>query len=693
MVIRIGADVGGTFTDVILVDAAGWIEVHKLPSTPPDFGRAVVCAIEAVLAAAGAGGSSVREVAHGTTVATNAVLERRGAKTALLTTRGFRDVLALRRIRLPVLYDWFFEKPQELVPRHLRFEVTERIGADGRVITPVQASELNSIVQSLRSQNVESVAICLLHAYAFSQHEQQVGDLVSKLLPEAAVSVSSQVLAQRKEYERTATTVVNAYIQPIMQGYLQAMLRDLQGKGIDAPLMIMQSAGGLTTVRDASLRPVYVLESGPAAGVLAARDTAARAGLDNVLTLDMGGTTAKASIIEDGKVAYSPEYEVGGSLSAGGVGRSLMGGGGELISAPSLDIAEVGAGGGSIAKLDSGGGLRVGPHSAGAVPGPVCYGLGGEQPTLTDANVVLGYIRAGKLGDGHVTIDPEAARRSVHDQVAKPLNLDLYEAAAGIHQIANATTMRALREVSVQRGHDPRDFALIAFGGSGPIHAAALAMELGMAQTIVPPLPGLFSALGLLIAGVLHQRVRSCLLSGSALTAERIGGIRGELEEQLLGQFEQEGYPPQQVDLELTVDMRFKGQTSEIPITLTDDVLADPSMTQLRRTFEEAHEQLYGHRSEPDNPVELLTVRVTGHAAVNRKLTAVGRPRTAEGTSRQAYFGGRLGLVQTPVVDRASLSVATPGPLLIDEYDCTIVIPPATRAHLDGEGNIVVRSE
>ena len=394
---RIGADVGGTFTDVVLIDASGNIWTHKVPSTPPDFERAVLNAIEHLLRTTDAAGETVSEVAHGTTVATNAVLEKRGAKTALITTKGFRDVLELRRIRAPQMYDLFFEKPEALVERYLRFELTERISASGEVLTPLSESELWQLKEELEKEEVESVAVCTLHAYAFPQHENIVGDFLRAQLPDVPVSLSSEVLPERKEYERTATTVVNAYVRPVMQRYLNAMRSGLQDMGIEGPLLMMQSAGGLTPESDAARLPVFVLESGPAAGVLAAGFTAQRLGTDNLITLDMGGTTAKASMIEDGTVSYSPEYEVGASISAG---NRLVGGGGELIRAPSIDIAEVGSGGGSIAYLDGAGGLRVGPRSAGAVPGPACYQRGGIEPTVTDANVVLGYIRPGELADG-----------------------------------------------------------------------------------------------------------------------------------------------------------------------------------------------------------------------------------------------------------------------------------------------------
>jgi len=687
--IRIGADVGGTFTDVVVLDERGHVGTRKIPSTPPDFERAVLEAIAELLQTSGDSGASVSEVAHGTTVATNAVLEQRGARTALITTRGFRDVLELRRVRAPLNYDLFFDKPPALVERSRRYELTERMAANGEVLVPVEESELEELKQRLEKEAVESVAVCLLHAYAYPEHERLVGQFLRERLPGIPVSLSSEVLPERKEYERTATTAVNAYVRPLMRNYLRALRQGLREMRIDAPLLIMQSGGGLTPESDAALRPVFVLESGPAAGVLAARFTAQRMGLEEVITLDMGGTTAKAAMIEGGSLAYNPEYEVGASLSAS---SRLMGGGGELIRVPSIDIAEVGAGGGSIAYLDGAGGLRVGPRSAGAVPGPACYGRGGTDPTLTDANVVLGYIRPGRLADGQVTIDAELARRAVRDNISEPLELDLLAAAEGIHRIANARTMRALREVSTERGRDPRDFALMAFGGSGPIHAVGLAAELAIRRVIVPPLPGLFSALGLLYSGVEHHEIRSCLLTGDGLTVASLEKLRDDMERCMLAQFAEEGFPAAEVERQSSVDARFKGQTSEIRIDVGDGGFTAASVKSLCTKFEKEHERLYGHRSDPDSPIEVVAVRLVGRAAVS--TTDANLTSTAEFTvrepSRAAYFGSANGVIDTPVLARKALGEGADGPVLVDEYDSTIVVPPDWRVQLDERGNLIL---
>jgi N-methylhydantoinase A len=690
--VRVGADVGGTFTDVILTDSEGNIRSYKLPSTPPDYERAVLAGIEQLLRQQGVESELPGEITHGTTVATNAVLEHRGARTALITTQGFRDVLELRRIRAPQMYDIFFDKPPSLVERYLRFELSERLSATGEVIRPLVEAELWNLKEVLQREAVESIAVCLLHAYAFPVHEIAVGRFLREHLPQIPVSLSCEVLRERKEYERTATTVVNAYVRPIMENYLGALRGGLGSMGIEAPLLIMQSAGGLTPEEDAALRPVCALESGPAAGVLAARDTAHRAGLKNVITLDIGGTTAKTAMIEEGRIAYSSEYEVGATLSAG---NRLVGGGGELIRAPSIDIVEIGAGGGSIAYLDRAGGLRVGPRSAGALPGPVCYQRGGTEPTVTDANVVLGYIRPGELADGEIRIDPEAARRAIYDQIAMPLGLDLLRAAEGIHRIANARTMRALRAVSTERGRDPRDFALIAFGGSGPIHAAGLAQELFVPQVLIPALPGLFSVMGLLSSGIEHHDARSCLLSGESLNASALSQLQSEMKQRMRDRFAAEGYSSGQVKLSWNVDVRFQGQASEIRLPLASGEVTEEVLRSMQTDFEEEHERLYGHRSDPDNPVQVVALRLIGQASVpelvhrGREESAAERSQTTQ--QRAAYFGPDWGTIETPVVSRSALSDTMNGPFLVDEYDSTTVVPPWMRAELDEMGSVILR--
>jgi N-methylhydantoinase A len=686
MSLRVGADVGGTFTDIVLIDDAGEVWRHKTPSTPPHYEFAVLEGVGRLLRQKGAPAHDIVEVTHGTTVATNALLEHRGARTALITTKGFRDVLELRRMRAPQMYDLFFEKPKALIERYLRFEVAERLSATGEILTPLDEAGLRAVIEKLRREKVESIAVCFLHAYAYPKHEIETGKILRDHLPGVEVTLSSEVLRERREYERTATTAVNAYVRPVMKRYLGALRDGLGSMGVRAPLLIMQSTGGLTPDEDAAERPVYALESGPAAGVLASLATARAAGIANAISFDMGGTTAKASLIENGQVGYSPEYEVGASMSAGSL---LVGGGGELIRAPTINIAEVGAGGGSIAYVDAAGRFRVGPRSAGATPGPVCYGRGGVEPTVTDANVVLGYLRSGELADGDIHVDPEAARRAVYDHIARPLGLSLPAAAEGIHRIANAQIMRTLRAVSTQRGRDPRQFSLIAFGGSGPIHAAPLARELRIQRILIPPLPGLFSAVGLLSSHVEHHDVRSCMLPDNLLRLENVAGICAELARGVLGRFTAEGFPAAKVELHYGADVRFESQSSELRVPLDDPGSNPRAISEMRAGFAREYEQLYGRTAELEGPIEVVAIRLVGRVrrAQDVALRLADKPNGGC-SSREACFDGRF--METPVVSRASLATPAGGPLLIDEYDSTTVVPPGMRAWLDDRQNILL---
>ncbi len=683
---RIGVDVGGTFTDVLLHGADGRVRVRKLLSTPPDYDRAVV---EAVTELAGrAGAPSVEEVVHGTTVATNAVLQRLGAETALITTKGFRDVLELRRLRIPHMYDLFWRKPPPLVERQLRFEIDERVSADGTIVRAVDQGEVRLLAGRLRAAGIDSVAVCFLHAYLYPDHEREVAAILADELPEASVSISSEILREQREYERSATTVVNAYVRPLMASYLDRIRTGLDGIGLQAaPLQIMQSSGGVMTSDDAKLRPVFALESGPAAGVVAALGMAQRLGLENLIAFDMGGTTAKASLIEHGAIARGREYEVGGSISAG---SRLIRGAGELLRIPTIDIAEVGAGGGSIAWLDPAGGLQVGPRSAGADPGPACYGRGGVEPTVTDANVVLGFMPAGQVADGEIAIVRELAEEAVR-RVAEPLGLTMLEAADGIHRIANARMTRALRSVSSEKGRDPREFAIIAYGGSGPVHAGGLADELGVTTVVVPPVAGLFSAVGLLFARPEFHEVRSCHLDIDTTDPAVVTALLDEMRAPLARAFAGRDEPT----WAQTADLRYGGQSWEIEVALPDGPVDPALLAGLRSRFEDEHEQLYGVRGQPGSPVEIRAVRL---AALGRSAAGLSfdvddvlvRERPA---TRPMWLGGTASAV--PVRARASIgAVAEAGPLLVDEYDTTVVVPAGwTVSRHPQTGTLVLRRE
>jgi N-methylhydantoinase A len=656
---RIGIDVGGTFTDVILHEPDGQARIRKLLSTPPNYDAAVVEAVRGLTA----DGGGIAGVVHGTTVATNAVLERRGALVGLVTTAGFRDVLELRRLRIPRMYDPFWRKPEPLVPRRRRYEVGERVAADGTVLRPLDSDEARAVAVRLRQDGVESVAVCLLHSYAFPEHEEELGAILRDELPGVVVSLSSEILREQREYERSATTVVNAYVRPLMAQYVRDIRDGLDRAGIDAPLTIMQSSGGVMTADEAVLRPVLALESGPAAGVVAALGIAERLGFANAIAFDMGGTTAKASLIEHGAVSRGREYEVGGSLSAG---SRLMRGAGELLRIPTIDIAEVGAGGGSLAWLDPAGGLQVGPRSAGASPGPACYGRGGVEPAVTDANVFLGYMPEGPVADGQIVISRERAEEAIA-RIADPLGLSTLEAAEGIHAIANARMTRALRSVSSEKGRDPREFALIAYGGAGPVHAVGLAEELGCRTVLVPALAGLFSSLGLLFARPEFHDVHTCHLDARAVKPDELESVFAQLGERLA----LDG-----VEWVRSAELRYGGQTWEIEVELPAGPI---DLQALIAAFEDEHERLYGVRGEPGSPIEIRALRLGALGASG----AVEQLRTGDG---YVSGGGARDTVlgEIPVRSRSSIGeTAEPGPMLVDEYDTTVVVRPGWTVRRD----------
>ena len=663
-------DVGGTFTDVLLHGSDGRVQARKLLSTPPNYDQAVVEAVSGLVGdVGGVGVSVVDEVVHGTTVATNAVIQRLGAETALVTTKGFRDVLELRRLRIPHMYDLFWRKPPPLVERRLRFEIDERMTAGGAVLKAVDAAEVRELAGRLREAAVDSIAVCFLHAYLYPGHEEQVGAILAEELPDAIVSLSSEILREQREYERSATTVVNAYVRPLMASYIDRIRTGLDEIGLEgAPLQIMQSSGGVMTSDDAKVRPVFALESGPAAGVVAALGMAARLGLENLIAFDMGGTTAKASLIENGAITRGREYEVGGSISAG---SRLIRGAGELLRIPTIDIAEVGAGGGSIAWLDAAGGLQVGPRSAGADPGPVCYGRGGVEPTVTDANVVLGYMPAGPIADGEITISRELAEEALK-RVAEPLGLTLFEFADGIHRIANARMTRALRSVSSEKGRDPREFAMIAYGGSGPVHACGLADDLGVTTVLVPPVAGLFSAVGLLFARPEFHEVRSCHLDVDTTDPAAVTSLLDEMEARLAPAFAGREEPA----WARTADLRYGGQSWEIEVELPDGDIDRVLLTALRARFENEHEHLYGVRGQPGSPVEIRAVRLAalGPSAAGHSFDVAEAQLPDRQTTRRIWLGEVA--AEVPVRTRASVGAASEaGPLLVDEYDTTVVVP------------------
>ncbi len=688
---KVGADIGGTFTDVVMVGSDGSVATRKLPSTPESYGRAIVAAIRELVAERGTTPAALSDVVHASTIATNAILELKGARTGLLTTKGFRDVLEMRRLRIPVLYDLQYQKPPPLVPRRLRLEIDERMGPHGAVWSPLDEASVAAAAQALRAAGVEAVAIALLHAYADPRHERRVAEIVRAHLPDAFVTSSAEILPEIREYERTSTAVVNAYIGPVVQSYLGALAADMRDIGVAGTLHIMQSNGGVMTVEAARRKPAYIVESGPAAGVIASARMARALGLANAISFDMGGTTAKAAMIEDGEPARTTEYEVGSGIN---LSSKLVKGGGYPIKLPFIDVSEIGAGGGSIVALDSTGGIRVGPRSAGAVPGPVCYGLGGTEPTFTDAMVATGYLNPVAIAGGRVALDAAAALAALEERIARPLGLSLADAAYGIYQIAASTMTRAVKAVTTYRGRDPRDFALIAFGGNGPIAAAAIARALAIRTVLVPPAPGVFSALGLLTSAAEHEHSASVLRRVDELDDAALETAFATLEAGARAALAAEGHAAERVRIKRSAELRYSGQAYELAVPCA----AGDSLGDVAARFHDEHRKTYGH-SSPGDPVDVVSVRAWAQASAPEggldyaRLSARAGSREAAGAaaSRRAHFGREIGFVHTPVVMRGALDAAwRAGPLIVEEYDATCVIPPGARARLDALGNIEI---
>ena len=688
---RAGADIGGTFTDIVLLGDDGTVFVEKVPSTPDDYGRAVTEGLCRRGEESNFGGEAITEISHGFTVAANAILEGKGKKTALITTDGFRDVLEIARIRTPRLYDLYYRKPPVLVERRLRFEVKERLNFRGEVLTPLDMDTVETAVDAILEEGVKSVAIVLIHAYANPQHEEQIADYIRRRAPHISLSVSSEILPEMREYERTCTTVINGYIRPVVETYLTQLGTNLKQFGIDVPLTIMQSNGGLAALETATTKPIYCIESGPAAGVVGAYHIGKRLGIDQLMTFDMGGTTAKASIIEDGDILRTQECEVGGGMSAG---HRLLKGSGYILRVPAIDIAEVSAGGGSIAWVDKGGSLQVGPESAGAVPGPVCYEKGGEKPTVTDANVTLGFLNPECLLGGEFSINAGKAGKALAEKIGKPLGLSEIEAAHGVHLLANSNMGRALRSVSSERGRDPRKFALMAFGGGRPIHGAGISEMLGIMRIIVPPSPGVFSAFGLLFADVEHHFVQTHFKSFADLDIEELNRVLQSLWQDGRNLLSLEGFPNSRHDIVTQIDMKYVGQTSELTVNMPSHRFDHGSLKEIAEAFEQEHERNFGYRG--DTPHQLVSLRVIarGIASQSRvpdRIRLQSQRPTSDAKDRKVFFGSQLGWVESPVIDRPALNRnSSKGPLVIEEYDSTTIVPPGWSAWLDDLKNIVI---
>lgn len=690
---RVGADIGGTFTDIVMMSSSGQILKRKQSSTPDDYSRGIVEGLDDLLRAEGVSADKIVELVHATTVATNTVLEGKGARTALITTKGFRDVLEIGRVRVPRLYDLNYEKPKPLARRRHRYEIIERMLADGSILTPLDSDGIAAIANDILSEGIEAVAICLLNSYANPIHEEMIRDALAKILPpQIFVTCSCDVLPEIREYERTSTTVVNAYLGPIVRNYLDALSGRLRGIGVTCPIRIMNSAGGLMSIEAASKKPAYIIESGPAAGVIAGAYMAKLAGYPDVITVDMGGTTAKAALIEASEPARTTEYEVGAGIN---VSSKLVKGGGHSVKLPFIDVSEIGAGGGSLVGFDSGGLLTVGPESAGSVPGPVCYDRGNDIPTLTDAFITLGYLNPEAIAGGAVKLNASRAKEALNERVALPMGLSIESAGLGVQAIATATMSRAVKAVSTYCGRDPRDFALFAFGGNGPMIANEIARTMGIKTVIIPPSPGVFSAMGLLFSAIEHEFTSTDFrLLAPQVGASFLAGFE-KLQARAVDAMKTEGYLEEAMENEWFADLRYQGQAFELTTPVAYDGDGQALLAAALSSFHAEHKRTYGH-ANPDNPVELVSyrvkVRVTRDQSDDVEHWSVA-PSNEEISYRLAVFSNETA-EEVPVIPRGHLvAQAKQGPFIVEEYDSTFVVPPGATAQVDNFGNIVVTLE
>lgn len=675
---RLAVDIGGTFTDIFLIGPEGETYTKKILSTSQDYSQAVADGVAQLLSETGIPPASIKEVLHGTTIVTNTCIELTGARVGLITTKGFRDVLEIGRGRMPRLYDLTWTKPPPLVPRYLRFEVDERIDKDGKILRSLNLSEVDSIVDRLLSHGVESIAVCLYNSPLNPVHEELIGQRIQQKAPKLHLSLSTGVMPLIKEYERTCETVVNAYVMPVVSDYIRFLKKRLIALGIDGTLFIMQSNGGMITAETSAERPVEIVECGPAGGVVGAAFVAKSLGFKNVITLDLGGTTAKASIVEEGQFTRSAEYEVGAGIH---MSSRLRKGNGYVLRVPSIDIAEIGAGGGSIIGLDSGGMLKVGPRSAGAMPGPACYNRGGTEPCLTDCYLVLGYLNPDHLLGGDFKLDPEKSYRAL-EKVARPLKMDPVQVAYAAYRVANSNMTRAITAVSSERGRDPRKFILLVFGGAGPLHGAEVAGGLGIKQVIIAPYPGIFSAFGFACGDIERYWIQGFKDPWGESVIDRLTGLFRRLTDEATSSSREWGYATSEIEIQRFVDLRYLGQASELSIPLPKGTVTVQGIHSVRKAFDQEHHKTFGH-SFQEKPVEVASIRLVSRVPLTKpSLSHGGRTsrnsrKLSTGGKRKGYFGEDVGFVETSVLTEADLGITPkPGPVLVEKYDTTIVVPP-----------------
>ena len=685
----VGLDIGGTFTDVYMLEPGGGRTARfKSLTTAEDPARGAIEALLGAMAEAGSRPDQIDVVLHATTLVSNALIERNGARTALVTTEGFRDLLEIAREKKYDIYDIFLEKPAPLVPRERCYEVRGRIAADGSVVEPVDETSLARVVEDMAKDDVEAVAVCLLHSYLNADHERRIGSELRERLPGVAVSLSSDLLPEMREYERATSTTANAFVLPAIDGYLERLASGMRDQGVAASLFVMLSSGGISTTDVVRKFPVRICESGPAAGAVTAASVGVLAGADQILSFDMGGTTAKACLIHDGAPVVTTEFEVARMYR-------FKKGSGLPIRIPVVDLIEIGAGGGSLATVDALDLLKVGPNSAGSDPGPACYGRGGEYPTVTDADLVLGYLGADSFLGGRMTLDVGRARRAIDRHVARPLRLGAEEAALGIHAIVNENMANAARIHTVERGHDPARHALVAFGGAGPVHAYGVAHRLGIRRIVVPPSAGLGSALGLHLAPRSYHLSRTQIGTLGALDWASVDRAYDEMTREAVEVLNQVGVRRRDIVFSRIADMRYAGQRKELAVPLPPGKLTGRKANSIRRAFEMEYERVY-RRLHEDHDVEASTWRLVANGppignARDLRMTYPGGARALSGR-RPMMFEGWLTPRPCPVYQRPLLAPArrVRGPAAIEDADSTIVIGPRASAVVDSHGNVVI---
>jgi N-methylhydantoinase A len=684
---RVGIDIGGTFTDMLLVGDDGAAVIGKTLTTPEDPSLAVENALRPVLENGAVKPAERGTLIHGTTLVTNALIERKGAPTALLTTAGFRDAVEIGREHRYELYDLNLELPKPLVPRHLRFDVPERVAADGAVLRPLDEGFVRRLGAELRDKGIKAIGVCYLNSFRNPEHERRTRDIIAEVAPQIRVSLSSEVVAEIREFQRTSTTLANVYVQERVSNYLAQLQARLDKIGFSGGFFVMLSSGGVATRETSSRFPVRLLESGPAAGALAAASAGVRAGHKDLLSFDMGGTTAKLCVIEDGEPLKTHEFEVDRVYR-------FRKGSGLPVRIPVIDMIEIGAGGGSIARVDSLGLLKVGPDSSGADPGPVCYGQGGVNATVTDADLVLGYLDAKYFLGGKMRLDEEGARGALR-RLAQPLNLTVEQVAWGIHQIVNENMANAARAHLGERGKDPRRMPMYAFGGAGPVHGYRVAEILRLPALISPFGAGVGSTFGLLAAPLAFDFVRSAYSRCDQMDWPLANGLLNEMAEEGRRVLESSGLAKKEIEYQRTADMRYVGQGHEVSVRLPDGELGPQHLSQIASAFEDTYKNLYG-RKGPDVPLEIINWRVV--ASGPRPVMKLKLPRhdapgdSARKGTRRAYFAERGGYIDTPVFDRYALSpgMTITGPAIVEEKESTLIVGPAGRAVVNDSLDIFV---